>query len=134
MTQIASIPPPAADEPRFTALAQLRADPRVRVELNIEFGSEHNFYAGFVENLSAGGVFIATYNILAVGEVIEFELGLPDSEVPVKGTGEVRWTREPREGSDMQPGLGIRFLSLSDESNKIIERFVEQREPMFFDD
>ncbi|HEU5076246.1 MAG TPA: hypothetical protein VFU02_18765, partial [Polyangiaceae bacterium] len=38
-----------------------RIDPRAAVELDVSLGSDHNFYAGFVENLSAGGVFVATH-------------------------------------------------------------------------
>ena len=104
------------------------------VELEIEFSSVHNFFAGFVENLSAGGIFIATYKTLPVGETIAFKVRVPGHDRPVDGVGEVRWVREPQPGSDVMPGMGIRFLTLSDGSNEVIQQYVSKRDPIFYDD
>jgi hypothetical protein len=40
-----------------------REHSRFHVDLDVTVGSDHNFYAGFAENLSAGGVFIATHKL-----------------------------------------------------------------------
>jgi uncharacterized protein (TIGR02266 family) len=136
----------AADEPRVTRQeAQIteltanssgnhRIDPRAAVELDVSLGSDHNFYAGFVENLSAGGVFVATHLLRPVGEVIELSIHIPDDDEVVKGTGEVRWLREYNETSDVPPGMGVKFLSLAEGSEKVIEKFLARRDPLFFDD
>lgn len=126
--------PPAKDEPRFSSYANQRAHARVKVELEIEFSSVHNFFSGFVENLSAGGVFIATYQPLSVGETIEFSIMLPGSETPVTGVGEVRWVREPQEGSDAMPGMGIRFLALQADADAAIGQYVSCRDPIFYEE
>ncbi len=116
------------------AQPQRRASPRFAVELDVSLGSEHNFYAGFVENMSAGGVFVATHMLKPVGEKLELAIHLPDNEVVVRGIGEVRWIREYSEQSNVPPGMGVRFVHLEPASLEAIEAFLAQREPLFFDD
>lgn len=111
-----------------------RQHSRYRVDLDVTVSSEHNFYAGFVENMSHGGLFIATHQLKPVGERLEFSVHLPDEGGPIRGLGEVRWVRVYSESSNVPPGMGIRFLEVSDETNARIERFLAQREPMFYDD
>jgi uncharacterized protein (TIGR02266 family) len=110
-----------------------REHDRYAVDLDVTVGSDHNFYAGFAENLSAGGVFIATHKLKPVGSILELSITLPD-ESRVRGTGEVRWLRVYNEHSDTPPGMGVRFLVVDQESRAAIERFLERREPLFFDD
>lgn len=114
--------------------SQRRGAPRYKVELDVSLGSDHNFYVGFVENMSAGGVFIATHVLKAVGDVFELAVHLPNSDAVVKGVGEVRWIREYSERSNVPPGMGIRFIQLDDTSRQAIEEFLSSREPMFFDE
>lgn len=128
-----------SEEAQVTELAaessrESRRCPRTAVELDVSLGSDHNFYAGFVENLSAGGVFVATHLLRPVGEVIELSIYVSAEEDVVKGTGEVRWLREYNEASDVPPGMGVKFLTLEDGAEAVIEKFLAQREPMFFDD
>ncbi|HWZ92241.1 MAG TPA: TIGR02266 family protein [Polyangiaceae bacterium] len=111
-----------------------REHKRVSVELEVSLGSEHNFYAGLAENLSAGGVFIATHRLQKVGSKIDVSLRMPDSAETFELVGEVRWVRVYNEQSDTPPGLGIRFEALPPEATAAIERFLAQREPLFFDD
>jgi len=111
-----------------------REHARVAVDLEVSLGSEHNFYAGLAENLSAGGVFVATHRLQKVGSKIDLSLRMPDSEEAFNLVGEVRWVRVYNELSDTSPGLGIRFAELSPEATAAINRFLGQREPLFFDD
>jgi uncharacterized protein (TIGR02266 family) len=111
-----------------------REHPRIAVELEVSLGSEHNFYAGLAENLSAGGVFIATHQLQKVGSKIDLSLRLPDSADVFTLVGEVRWVRVYNEHSDSPPGLGIRFEHLTPEATVAIHRFLGLREPLFFDD
>ena len=45
--------------------------------------SEHNFYVGFTEDISEGGLFIATDEPLEPGSPVTFELGLGIGRVRV---------------------------------------------------
>jgi uncharacterized protein (TIGR02266 family) len=111
-----------------------REHARCRVELDVSLGSDHNFYAGFVENLSAGGVFVATHALRAIGEVVEFAVHLPGGMASVSGVGEVRWIREYSDRNNVPPGMGIRFVELQPGGLESIETFLTSRDPMFFDD
>src|SRR5690349_7190193 len=107
---------------------------RVSVDLDVTVSSEHNFYAGFVENMSVGGIFIATHQLKPVGEILEFSVNLPGFDEPICGTGEVRWVRVYSETSNVPPGMGIRFNQIDAASQRRIEEFLAQREPMFYDE
>jgi uncharacterized protein (TIGR02266 family) len=111
-----------------------RRPDRFSVELEISVTTEHNFYAGFVENLSHAGLFIATHVVRPIGSQVEFSIALDDDKEPIKGLGEVRWIRQYSDTSDAHPGMGLRFLELSPEGRKRIEQFLVGREPIFYDD
>jgi uncharacterized protein (TIGR02266 family) len=111
-----------------------REHARYKVELDVSLGSDHNFYVGFVENISAGGVFVATHMLKPVGEILELSIHIPNSDSMITGTGEVRWIREFSERSNVPPGMGVRFINLEPGSVEAIERFLARREPIFFDE
>jgi uncharacterized protein (TIGR02266 family) len=114
--------------------AKRREHPRLVVEADITVHSEHNLYAGFVENVSASGVFVATHAPRKIGEKVEFSIKLGSEDNVVAGVGEVRWVREYSDTSDAPPGMGVRFLELEEASRKRLEEFIRSREPLFFDD
>jgi len=107
---------------------------RFVVELQVSVHSEHNLYAGLAENISAGGLFIATHQLQPVGSRIELSLRMPDSEEDYQIVGEVRWVRVYNEHSDTPPGFGVRFTELPPGAAAAISRFLGQRDPLFFDD
>ena len=111
-----------------------REHARQGVQIDVTLGAEHNFYAGFAENLSAGGIFIATHVEKKIGELMAFSISLPEIDSEIKGVGEVRWVREYSETSDVSPGLGLRFVSLVDGALVRIREFLGARDPLFFDD
>lgn len=113
---------------------QDRTHERFSVELDVTVGSHHNFYVGFAEDLSTGGVFVATHTQKQTGVILDININLAGCERPIKGVGEVRWAREFREGSSVPPGLGVRFVELEDGSEAMIEEFLKSREPLFYDD
>jgi uncharacterized protein (TIGR02266 family) len=110
-----------------------REHSRFSVDLDVTIGSDHNFYAGFAENLSAGGVFIATHKLKPVGSKIDLSINLPDG-AQLQAAGEVRWIRVFNEQSDTPPGMGVRFENLEPSALQAIEGFLSRRDPLFFDD
>jgi uncharacterized protein (TIGR02266 family) len=113
---------------------QRRQNPRFRVELDVTLGSDHNFYAGLTENLSAGGVFVATHLVKSIGESIELSIRVPETQELIEATGVVRWTRDYNESSDVSPGMGIQFVHVDPAANEIIHGFLSRRDPLLFDD
>ena len=125
---------PSQRSPSLAPESVRREHQRFMVELEVNVQSESNFYAGLAENLSAGGLFIATHKLQKVGSAIELSLKLPDSPEEFLLKGEVRWVRLFNESSDTSPGLGVRFTELPAGATAAIEKFLGQREPLFFDD
>ncbi|HYP78419.1 MAG TPA: TIGR02266 family protein [Polyangiaceae bacterium] len=112
----------------------VREHERFVVDLQVSVHSEHNLYAGLAENISAGGLFIATHQLQPVGSRIQLSLSVADSEEEFQIVGEVRWVRVYNEHSDTSPGFGVRFTELPPGAAAAISRFLSQREPLFFDD
>jgi uncharacterized protein (TIGR02266 family) len=112
---------------------ELRQSRRVPIEVEVTLSSENNFYAGITGNISAGGVFVATYTPPATGTVVEMELKLPDGP-PFLLSGEVCWVRDLKASCDgAPPGCGIRWRALPAEAMKAIEQFVERRDTLLFE-
>ncbi|MBS2011879.1 MAG: TIGR02266 family protein [Deltaproteobacteria bacterium] len=113
------------------AAAEGRRSPRHAVEIEVGFTSESNFYVGFTENLSATGVFVATYTRKPIGSTIEVTIALPEED-EIKVLGVVRWLRESTD--DGWPGMGVRFEHVSPEVDAKLKRFLSLREPLFYDE
>lgn len=104
---------------------------RKDINLDVSLYSDSNFYAGFTENLSVGGVFVATHNLLKVGEAIDVTITMPNDK-QVIAHGVVRWIREYNEASDTPPGMGIQFTQIEGEG--LIQSFLQARAPLFHDE
>ncbi len=107
---------------------------RVDAEFEVTAESDHNFYLGFTENISEGGLFLATYQTHKLGDTLTLRFTLPGVERPIETVAEVRWARRLNPASDTPPGVGLRFVSLSEEDRRLIERFSRKREPLFYDE
>lgn len=107
--------------------------PRIEVMLVMGIESDSNFYAGFTENLSECGVFVATRTTLEVGSTVDISITLPE-QPPIRARGTVRWLRPYTEWSDLPAGMGVRFDQLSSRDAARIHAFSEARAPIFFDD
>lgn len=113
--------------------AERRQHERASLNAQIGFSTENNFFTGFTQDISEGGIFIATVAELPIGSPVSLTLTLPDGS-PVEAEGEVRWRREYNElNPDIEPGLGVQFRQLSLDALENIQGFVAQREPLFFE-
>ena len=116
------------------ALEARRVHPRHDVELEVSLESESNFYMGLTENLSEGGLFIATHLVKPIGTKVEVSFKLPHVAEAIKAVGVVRWTREYSETSDSMPGMGVRFENIAPEHVEHIREFLAARAPLFYDE
>ena len=141
-------PPPVADppdlakaspatvalppRPQQTGLDEpTRREGRFNVEIEVNVFSDSNFYVGFTENLSGGGLFIATYFVRPLGSRVEMSVRVPGRHNPLMLKGEVRWIREAS-ASDAWPGMGIQFEDISEDDGAAIRGFLATRDPFFF--
>lgn len=111
-----------------------------KVEVGLAAHSASNFYQGLGQGdiVQNGGVFVATYSLLKIGDLVALRVLFPGGyEADIHGR--VRWTREPRQSTidaaaGVEPGYGVEILDISSEGRALIARYVRNREPLFYDD
>lgn len=112
--------------------AELRASQRCTLQVQVSGVCENNFFMGFSENISEGGVFIATMCPPNVGEVIDLSVAV-DHHQALLVKGEVRWHRTDEHGSPT--GCGVKFFPLSPEQEALIGHAMDSagKAPLFYD-
>ena len=115
---------------------QQRRAERHQVEVSVDFESDSNFYAGLTQNISTGGLFIATHLIRKVGERIYLKFTLPGAAKAIEVETEVRWIRENSSlmRTESSPGMGVRFIDMAPSDAQTIQKFLESRESLLYDD
>jgi uncharacterized protein (TIGR02266 family) len=112
-----------------------RISPRVQVKVEVGLQTESNFYTGLTQDLSGGGIFVATNQVHRVGEHIKVVLSLPGHSEPFEILTEVRWIRGAYLSKSVDdPGMGLRFLEMTPKAMKAITDFLSERESLFFDE
>ena len=110
-----------------------RQQPRVSVQVRVTLSSESNFFTGFTDNISEGGLFVATHDLLPIGQILELEFRLPDADEPICVEAKVRWHRTRESAYDGTPvGFGAQFINIDESDQTFLEKFVAEREPLFF--
>ncbi len=101
--------------------------PLIVLKVKLEEGKKSLF--GYAKNISRGGVFIATVNPREPGSRFKVEISLPE---PISQTiqcdCEVVWKRHFSRKSDYEPGMGVRFLDMPEETAEAIDRWVKSQE------
>jgi uncharacterized protein (TIGR02266 family) len=112
-----------------------RAHERLAFEIQIDIVSEHNLYAGLSQNISKGGLFVATHVSHPVGTRLEIRLLLPGDVTATTLLTEVRWIR-PRgdDGEGSAAGLGLRFVDLPPDVLPKLAEFASNRDPLYYDE
>jgi uncharacterized protein (TIGR02266 family) len=109
---------------------------RLDIQAEIGIESDSNFFMGLTEDISTGGIFIATYDVRTIGSPMTINFTLPDGHL-VSAEGVVRWVREYQGGdsdAEHMPGMGVQFTALTEQDQHAIEAFVRYRQPIFYDD
>lgn len=113
-----------------------RENHRFDFEVEVGFETDSNFYTGLTQDISSGGLFVATHNLKPVGTKFMIQFKLPGGTQTLEVEAEVRWLRETSSlhRSDGPHGMGVRFNNLSPEQKQAIESFLKKRESLFYDD
>jgi uncharacterized protein (TIGR02266 family) len=120
-----------ASEPQPPSSERRRTRRHIEIELTLQ--SESNLYWGLGENVSSGGVFIATHMTERVGAEIEIGMTLSPLGKTMRATGIVRWVREFSEQSEAPAGMGVQLEGLGSEEITLIQAFAAARPPLFFE-
>lgn len=122
-----SVPPAAAAKPTGETAS-------INVQTMLNMNTDHQFYAGFSENIDEGGIFVATFDPKPIDARVIVNFKLPGGR-PVTARGRVHFVREYNPTTpDVAPGMGVQFTDLLPEDRKAIEEYISHRAPMFYDD
>jgi len=106
---------------------------RRSIEVDIGMQSETSFFTGFSMDISSGGLFVSTYDILPLDSEVNVNFSLPGGQM-MSLSGLVRWVREYNEAvPDTAPGMGIMFEDLSTEQENDINAYLARSNPLFHD-
>ncbi|QDG49560.1 hypothetical protein FIV42_02040 [Persicimonas caeni] len=95
-------------------------------------GEQHKAMSG---DISDGGLFIATDELLPRDTEFKLVFKLPTFDEPLRAIGRVAWLREePGEEPDEYKGFGVQFVTISDEAIARITEFIELRSALLFAD
>jgi len=81
------------------------------VEIAVDLHSTDGPLPGITHNISPDGAFVATPQLLAVGERLMLMLAFPGDRGPLAVRAEVRWSRPASAPDSRRPaGMGLRFV------------------------
>jgi len=80
--------------------------------LAVDYSTPDRFYREFIQNISAGGIYIETREPLSKGEDISLTFSVPSSETPIRLTGKIVRTDKS--------GIAVEFEGISKYQEEII--------------
>jgi uncharacterized protein (TIGR02266 family) len=109
---------------------------RVRVQVEIDAVSEHNFWSDLTMDVSeGGGVFIATAKSFEPDTMLVVDMGIQGEEEPLMAMARVAWSRLFTDDPDAPPGIGLQFVHVSSDALRSIRRFSDHvRAPLLFEE
>ncbi|MFH1438403.1 MAG: TIGR02266 family protein [Pseudomonadota bacterium] len=97
---------------------------RYRVKMQVDWSSGENFLLSTIENISEMGIFVATEKPLKHGTILKLKFA-PQDLRPFEVTGKVMWVNPlTRNGKNINPGMGIKFVNLTDEKKHKIQELI----------
>ena len=108
-----------------------RREPRVPVGLNIRvaYGTLDEFVDRQALNISHGGIFIRTRDLQPVGTPVTIDIRLQGGAKVIRGRGTIVRGVSPSAPGEphRDPGIGIQFTELDEESKRLVEKIVATR-------
>src|SRR5439155_15046015 len=110
LPRVAPVPPPRVIPVIAPAQAERRTAPRAAIRFNVRFGNAKGFVDQHAEDLSAGGMFLATAREIEPGATVLVVLALPDGGLPVEVPARVARVVRAGDPGGGKPGLGVQFV------------------------
>lgn len=98
------------------------------IVLKVKVDEGKTCFFGYAKNISRSGMFIATANPREPGSRFQVEIPLPPPlNRTVRCACEVVWQRQFSKKSSHEPGMGLRFLDLPDDTADAIHDWVKSQ-------
>jgi uncharacterized protein (TIGR02266 family) len=120
-------PRPAPESRAAKRAEEGRAWPRIPARLRVGWTSSRDFLSAWSQNISRGGIFIATDHPPELREVVELSVELPDGKPPVKTRAEVVHCVMPEQArrTGTTAGAGLQFLDADDDFRERLDACIE---------
>jgi len=98
----------------------------VFVDLEVDYGNRDNFLFASIRDISATGIFVRTDAPEAPGTHLNLRFTPTGEDEALKLEGKVIWVNSYRPGdsSNLNPGMGVRFIGLTTEQRYRLVEFV----------
>lgn len=98
---------------------------RVDKEMKISLGQESEFREVYMKNISGGGLYIECQPQPPMGASINIKLQIEETNKSMLFEAEVAWVN-PKPLSAMEPGVGAKFKSLTEEQNRFLQDLIHR--------
>jgi uncharacterized protein (TIGR02266 family) len=99
-----------------------RKHPRVKVQIEVSYQKMDSYLHRFTDNISEGGCFIETDELLPPRTEVPLEFSFPNHPEPLVIVGEVVWILE-----GTHSGMGIQYKKISADAQKMLRKIVQSR-------
>jgi uncharacterized protein (TIGR02266 family) len=99
-----------------------RKYPRVKLRIEVSYQKVDSYLHRFTDNISEGGCFIETDEVLPPRTEVPMEFSFPNHPDPVVIIGEVVWVVE-----GTHSGMGIQYKKIPTEAQKALREIVQSR-------
>jgi len=105
-----------------------RCEPRFDKVFKVVFQTPKEFIKAYTQNLSLGGLYIATEEPLQKGSVIEVEIDLIDIDENIKVEGKVVFVAEEKTASrlGLNAGVGVEIIQYFGDSREKFKNYLKQ--------
>jgi uncharacterized protein (TIGR02266 family) len=111
---------------------QLENTTRFIAPLRIQYycdGDPDRVLSSYSVNLSTGGMFIGTKELLPIDSPLNIEFILPEDGRIIKCSGRVSWLNHPESiiNQDLPTGMGVQFMNLSMDDMDSLRKFIKNQ-------
>jgi uncharacterized protein (TIGR02266 family) len=99
-----------------------RKHPRVKLRIEVSYQKMDSYLHRFTENISEGGCFVETNEVLPPRTEVPLEFSFPNYARPLVVIGEVVWVVE-----GTHSGMGIQYKKIPPDAKKVFKEIVQSR-------
>ena len=110
-------------------LGNTRKRPRLLMSVPISYRVQEEQFVNYTSNFSADGAFIRTIDPAPPNAQLDLIIKIPGREGSIEASGRVVWTNEYEtyRRKSCLPGMGIEFLELNPQYQKILSEFITNK-------
>ena len=101
-----------------------RTHDRYDTSISVDYNNGENFLFSYIQNISEMGIFIRSEEPLEIGTKLTLRFGTEGSHEKLQLDGEVVWVNPVQIGENPNPGMGVRFTTLTPDQREDVVALV----------